>query len=153
MWVRVSCTLRYLISIRVWGIASFYLTWVLLQPLMNETKQPHTFFLYKSVIWGWWHNRQLSMTDFENDIGNFISKVPKGCIFDAHAVINYFLQKHSDDYLGFHIDDEPTNSFHSRVSRVINSFVEDNVIERLDAKSYSLNIRGNFSENSCWKKL
>lgn len=93
------------------------------------------------------------MTDFENDIGVFISQVPKGYIFDAHAVINYLLKKHSDDYLRFHIDDEPTNSFHSRVSRVINSFVDDNVIERLDAKSYSLNIRGNFSENSCWKKL
>ena len=93
------------------------------------------------------------MTDFENDIGDFIAKVPKGCIFDAHSVINYLLKQHSDDYLGFHLNDEPTNSFHSRVSRVINSFVEDNVIERLDAKSYSLNIRGNLSENSCWKKL
>ena len=93
------------------------------------------------------------MTDFENDIGDFIAKVPKDCIFDAHSVINYLLKQHSDDYLGFHLNDEPTNSFHSRVSRVINSFVEDNVIERIDAKSYSLNIRGNFSENSCWKKL
>ena len=95
----------------------------------------------------------MCMADFENDIGGFITKVPKGCIFDAHSVINYLLKKHSDDYLGFHLSDEPTNSFHSRVSRVINSFVDDKVIERIDVKSYSLNIRGNFSENSCWKKL
>ena len=78
--VRGFYALRYLISIRVWGIASFYLTWVLLQPLMNETEQPHTFyltwvllqplmneteqphtfFLYKSVIWGWWHKFEKS---------------------------------------------------------------------------------------------
>ena len=93
------------------------------------------------------------MDNLEQNIADFISKVPKGCIFDAHSVISYLLKKHTDDYLEFHKDTEPTNSFHSRVSRVIKSFVEDNVIERIDAKSYSLNIRGNFSENSCWKKL
>ncbi len=152
MWVRVYCTLQYLISIRVWGIASFYLTWVLLQPLMSKTKQPHTFFLYKSVIRGWWHNDKC-MDELEQNITDFISKVPKGCIFDAHSVISYLLKTHSDDYLDFHNDAEPTNSFHSRVSRAINPFADKNVIERIDAKSYSLNIRGNFSENSCWRKL
>ena len=93
------------------------------------------------------------MDNLEQNIADFISKVPKGCIFDAHSVISYLLKNHSDDYLEFHNDAEPTNSFHSRVSRAINPFVDKNVIERIDAKSYSLNIRGNFSENSCWKKL
>ena len=93
------------------------------------------------------------MDNLEQNIADFISTVPKGCIFDAHSVISYLLKNHTDDYLEFHNDAEPTNSFHSRVSRVINSFVEDDVIERIDVKSYSLNIRGNFSENSCWKKL
>ena len=96
---------------------------------------------------------QSIMEDFKGNIRDFISNVPKGCIFDAHAVIRYLVQKHSDDYLGFHSGDEPTNSFHSRVSRVINSFVGENVIERCKEKCYSLNIRDNFSENSCWKKL
>ena len=93
------------------------------------------------------------MDNFEQNIADFISKVPKGCIFDAHSVIGYLLKNNTDDYLEFHNDTEPTNSFHSRVSRAINPFVDKNVIERLDAKSYSLNIRGNFSENSCWRKL
>lgn len=93
------------------------------------------------------------MEKLENDIGDFIFKVPRDCIFDAHAVISYLLHKHSDNYIGFHLEGEPTNSFHSRVSRTINSFVDNNAIERIDAKSYSLNLRGNFSENSCWKKM
>ena len=117
------------------------------------------------------------MDNFEQNIADFISTVPKGCIFDAHSVISYLLKNHSDDYFDFHNDaeptnsfhsrvsrainpfvdkniiEEPTNSFHSRVSRAINPFVDKNIIERIDAKSYSLNIRGNFSENSCWKKL
>ena len=93
------------------------------------------------------------MNPLEQNIADFISKVPKGCIFDAHSVISYLMKKHTDDYLEFHNDAEPTNSFHSRVSRAINSFVDKNVIERLEEKSYSLNIRDNFSENSCWKKL
>ena len=93
------------------------------------------------------------MDNLVQNIADFIFKVPKGCIFDAHSVISYLMKNHTDDYLEFHKDTEPTNSFHSRVSRVINSFVDDKVIERIDVKSYSLNIRGNFSENSCWKKL
>ena len=105
------------------------------------------------------------MDNLELNIADFISTVPKGCIFDAHSVISYLLKNHSDDYFDFHNDAEPTNSFHSRVSReptnsfhsrvsrAINPFVDKNIIERIDAKSYSLNIRGNFSENSCWKKI
>ena len=93
------------------------------------------------------------MDNLEQNIADFISTVPKGCIFDAHSVISYLLKNHSDDYFDFHNDAEATNSFHTRVSRAINPFVDKNIIERIDAKSYSLNIRGNFSENSCWKKL
>ena len=42
--VRGFCTLRYLISIRVWGIASFIVVRVLSEPLCRQTEQPHTFF-------------------------------------------------------------------------------------------------------------
>lgn len=92
------------------------------------------------------------MVDFKGNIRDFISKVPKGCIFDAHAVIQYIIQEHPNDYRKFY-NVFPVNFFHSWVSRVINSFVKDNVIERCKEKCYSLNSKNNFSENSCWKKL
>ena len=115
--------------------------------------QFHTFFFCINPSFGVGGTAINIMDNLELNIADFISTVPKGCIFDAHSVISYLLKNHSDDYFDFHNDAEPTNSFHSRVSRAINPFVDKNIIERIDAKSYSLNIRGNFSENSCWKKI
>ena len=88
-----------------------------------------------------------------SQIRTFIFKVPRGCIFDAHAVISYLQEKHPDDYLRFHLEDEPINSFHSRISREIEKFVEDKVIERVGIDSYSKNVTNKWSKNACWKKL
>lgn len=89
----------------------------------------------------------------ENQIRTFISEVPPGCIFDAHAVIFYLLENHPDEYLRFHAVEEPINSFHSRISRVVAKLANNVMIERVDTDAYSKTITGNYRANACWKKL
>lgn len=89
----------------------------------------------------------------ENQIRTFISEVPHGCIFDAHALIAYLLENYPDDYLRFHAADEPINSFHSRISRAVENFADNVMIERVASDSYSKTITGNYRPNACWKKL
>ena len=89
----------------------------------------------------------------KNQIRTFISEVPHGCIFDAHAVIFYLLENHPDEYLGFHAAGEPVNTFHGRISRVVDTFADNILIERVAADSYSKTITGNYLPNACWKKL
>ena len=84
-------------------------------------------------------------------ISTFISKVPRGCIFDAHAVIIYLLEKHPDDYLRFHTDGESMHSLHGRISQEIDKLADDYFIKRV-GNAYSKNIKGAFSKNACWKK-
>lgn len=90
--------------------------------------------------------------NLENQIRTFISEVPHGCIFDAHAVIFYLLENHPDEYLRFHAVEEPVNSFHSRISRAVDKFTDNGTIERVIAESYSKTITGNYLANACWKK-
>ena len=91
--------------------------------------------------------------NLDNQISSFISKVPHNCLFDAHAVIFYLLENYPDDYLGFHSSAERLNAFHGRLSQSIDKLVSENAIERVSENSYSKNIKGNFSENACWKKV
>lgn len=91
--------------------------------------------------------------NLENQISAFISNVPCGCIFDAHAVIAHLLEKYPDDYLGFHTSEESMSSFHGKISREIEKITGGKRIERLIENCYSKNIKGNFSVNSCWKKV
>lgn len=148
----MACTVVCTYHIQVWSIALFICPYGIPEPPKKINEQLHTFFC-TNPSFGVGDMMINVMDNLEQNITDFISKVPKGCIFDAHSVISYLLKNHTDDYLEFHNDAEPTNSFHSRVSRAINPFVDKNIIKRIDAKSYSQNIRGNFSENSCWRKL
>ena len=88
----------------------------------------------------------------EKQIGTFISKVPRGCVFDAHAVIAYLLEKHPDDYLCAHGTKDSMRSFHGRISQEINKFADTEAIERI-GNSYSKSLTGRFLKNACWKKL
>jgi hypothetical protein len=77
-------------------------------------------------------------------------KIPEGCIFDAHSIINYLIQNESDTYLSSYKNNWTTKYYHSEISKQIASF-ENKTLERMK-DSWSLNINNNFSRNACWVK-
>jgi hypothetical protein len=78
-------------------------------------------------------------------------KIPKKCVFDAHSLIEYLIQHHSDIYLSLHKNSWTTKFYHSEISRTIDDLRGD-LIKKI-GESWSLNIHKKFTENSCWKKL
>jgi hypothetical protein len=78
-------------------------------------------------------------------------KIPKGCIFDAHSIIEYLIQYQSDIYLSSYKNGWSTEVYHSLISKEIAHF-EGKILERV-GQSWSLNIHKNFSSNVCWTKL
>ena len=78
-------------------------------------------------------------------------EITKGCVFDAHAIIEYLLKNESDTYLSSYNNEKTTEIYHSVISKTIASF-EGSIIERT-GESWSMNIHKEFSKNLCWKKL
>jgi hypothetical protein len=78
-------------------------------------------------------------------------EIPKKCVFDAHSIIEYLIQYHSDIYLSTHQDNWTTEFYHSEISKTIATF-EGSIIKR-QGESWSLNIHNKFSQNVCWIKL
>jgi len=88
----------------------------------------------------------------KNTIQNIIkSEIPKKCVFDAHTIIEYMLQNHSDIYLSSYQNNWKTDYYHSEISKIIATF-EGDIIER-QGESWSINIHKKFSPNVCWIKL
>jgi len=79
------------------------------------------------------------------------SKVPKGCIFDAHSIIEYLIQNDSNIYLSSYKNGWTTEFYHSEISKTIADF-EEMMIKRV-GESWSLNIHKKFTKNVCWIKL
>jgi len=77
------------------------------------------------------------------------SEIPKGCVFDAHSIIEYLIQNHSDIYLSS-FKTGTTEYYHSEISKTIALF-EGSIIKRID-DCWSLNIHKKFSQNKCWIK-
>ncbi len=78
-------------------------------------------------------------------------EIPKGCVFDAHSIIEFLLQNQSDIYLSSYHNDWTTEFYHSEISKTITTF-EGSIIRRI-GESWSLNIHKKFSTNVCWIKL
>lgn len=96
------------------------------------------------------------MYNLKSLIEEFIrNQIPAGHIFDAHSIIGFLIEHHSDDYLNFHTSKEMTAQFHSRISKLIDSLCsnQDPVIARMPFDSFSRNIHNNYSANACWRKL
>ena len=88
----------------------------------------------------------------KNTIQNIIkSEIPKNCVFDAHTIIEYMIQNHSDIYLSSYQNNWKTDYYHSEISKIIATF-EGDIIER-QGESWSINIHKKFSPNVCWIKL
>lgn len=81
------------------------------------------------------------------------SKIPKGCIFDAHTIIEYLIQNESDTYLSSHEKGWETKSYHSMISKTIDNFSKgDNHHIKKVGNCWSMNIHKKFSKNTCWCK-
>ena len=79
------------------------------------------------------------------------NKITKGCVFDAHSIIEYLIQNQSDIYLSSYQNGWSTKFYHSEISRTIASF--DGIIIKRVGKCWSLNIHKKFTINVCWIKL
>lgn len=85
-------------------------------------------------------------------IQNVIQKaIPKNCVFDTHAIINFLIKNHNDVYLSNYKQGWTTAYYHSEISKLIATF-EDEQLNRI-GESWSQHINGEFSQNKCWIKL
>jgi len=95
---------------------------------------------------------QIGIKTMKNTIQTIIEKeIPKGCIFDAHSIIEYLIQNHSDIYLSTYKNGWTTEYYHSEISKLIVEF--ENVIITRIGESWSINLHKKFSKNTCWAKL
>lgn len=83
-------------------------------------------------------------------IKRIIGEIQSGLLFDAHAVIQFLLQEDSDVY-NANSKFATTEKYHSEISKIIDEFVNDGLIERV-GESWSKNIRDNFSKCVCWRR-
>lgn len=79
------------------------------------------------------------------------SKIPKGCIFDTHSIIEYLIQSDSDTYLSSYKNNWTTEFYHSKISELIGT-LDDKLIKR-HGTSWSQNIHKKFTPNVCWIKI
>lgn len=80
--------------------------------------------------------------------------MPKGCIFDAHTVIQLLIEKNTEEYLQAYNQQATVESFHSCLSKEIDAFTQSangELITRV-GEAWSKNIRNNYSVCVCWKK-
>jgi hypothetical protein len=87
----------------------------------------------------------------KNIINGIIAQIPSGVVFDTHTIIEYLLQNNSDDYLS-HYAGGSTEAYHGMIIGHIIASFEGTLINRV-GKSWSMNIRKNFSECTCWRKI
>lgn len=90
----------------------------------------------------------------KSKIQEIVKKVPRGCIFDSHFVINILRERFSDQYLSFAGrsggKQQPTLPTHGKIGQAINKL---DGIKKIDFPSWSQNIRGRPSRCTCWRKL
>lgn len=90
----------------------------------------------------------------KSTIEAIIGEMPKGCIFDAHIVIQLLIEKNTEEYLQAYNQQATVESFHSCLSKEIDAFTQranGELITRV-GEAWSKNIRNNYSVCVCWKK-
>jgi len=83
-------------------------------------------------------------------IESIIGRIPPGVIFDTHTIIEYLLQNDTDTYLANYTKNS-TELYHGHIGQIIADIAKEGLVDPC-GKSWSLNIRKNFSECTCWKK-
>lgn len=94
-----------------------------------------------------------NVISLEQAITEIVRTFPRGCIFDAHTVINALRTKHYNElYMQAYVPDVKT--YHSHISSLICKIVEnEGLVEKQTFKSYSHNIYGRISPCKAWRKV
>ena len=141
------------ISIHVWSIGAsvcwqgFTTTFF----RIDEIQAPHFLFMNISVCRSRGQQTEL-MNNLKQLIGEFLQTVPSGTIIDAHTVINFLWERHSDVYLACHPNGLAMKSFHGIISGAIDSF-DGELLRALPNESFSRTLSGSYTANKCWIKL
>jgi len=91
----------------------------------------------------------------EGAIRIIVDKVPKGCVFDSHFVMNELIKGFSDKYLSFAGrfaggNKQPTLPAHGQIGQQINKLAPK-VIKKI-GPAWSENIHKKPSRCTCWRK-
>ncbi len=91
----------------------------------------------------------------EDAIKQIIKAIPQNYIFDSHFVISQLIANHSNVYLNFakryKSEETITMPMHGHLGQLIAGFEKEELIEKM-GDAYSLNIHGNSSKCTAWKK-
>lgn len=86
----------------------------------------------------------------DNVINDIISLIPKGCVFDAHTIIQIMLEQYSDEYLSNYCKGS-TNLYHGYISECIAKLNGKGIEQK--GMSWSRNIHGKYSLCTYWVKV
>ena len=93
--------------------------------------------------------------DIKEAVGTILEGIPEGHVFDSHYVTNALIAKEefTDAYLEFACNytngQRPTLRTHQQIGRVIGS---NEIVERLNYESWSMNIHGRGSKCALWRR-
>ncbi|MFP3043236.1 hypothetical protein LQZ19_15580 [Treponema primitia] len=91
------------------------------------------------------------MNQLDNLIREIINSIPGKHIFDTHMVIQKLIQKYTNDYL---VNAQPFSTIESYHGHIGKSIVKyQNILVEDLGVAYSKNIKDDFSECECWRKI
>ena len=87
---------------------------------------------------------------------SIINKIPQGCIFDSHYIIEQLIKNYSDAYINYisKFSNTPitTVTAHGNIGQEILK-LNGSVINKLDNDSFSNNIHNKPSRCAAWQKI
>jgi hypothetical protein len=90
------------------------------------------------------------MQELKDAIREIIKSIKQGFYFDSHTVIFMLLQKHSDEYLLGARTYTTTETYHSEISKIVQS--NSDLVEDTGKEACSKNIHDEFSECRLWRR-
>lgn len=85
----------------------------------------------------------------ENAVASIIKMIPCDVLFDTHAVIECLWRDYSDIYLASYSHGS-THGYHGYIGQIVDSFSGREIVKT--GESWSMNVHGEFSKCTCWKK-
>jgi hypothetical protein len=90
-------------------------------------------------------------------IEELVNTIPKNHYFDSHLIIQMLIERNSDEYITsvakYITSGDITTIAHSQLGKEIQKLCKDHIIEQIDDKAFSFNIRHKLSECTLYKKL
>lgn len=106
----------------------------------------------ENSIFTYGYKKKLEVDEMKEMIRKQIMEIPSGLVFDTHAVVANLVQNDTNKYLS-NFKGETAERYHGIIGKVIAEFElgDDKLVERM-GRSWSKNIRDNFTDCACWKK-